>query len=131
MIYYMHLLSPPPVPTDLFKFTRRDPELHDLTPVPSQALPPPRLNDPRHVTAAVPNPQSTVLAPAIAVQEGTVEVTNTGPCLLLAGYSYGALITTYLPPIISSVIAQFQSPAEGSAHAEIRLRAECLSLIHI
>lgn len=127
MIYYMHLLSPPPVPTDLLKFTRFDSELHDLTPVPSQALPPPRLSDPRYVTAAVPNPHPAVPAPAIAVRGNTVEVPNTGPCLLLAGYSYGALITTYLPPIISSIIAQFQSPAEGSAHSEIRLRAECLA----
>lgn len=123
MIYYMHHLSPPPVPTDLPRFTRSDSDFHDLTPIPSQALPHPRLGDPPYVTVNT----STPLAPAIAVQEETVELTNNGPRLLLAGYSYGALITTYLPPIISSVIAQFQSPAEGSAHAEIRLRAQCLA----
>jgi hypothetical protein len=126
MIYYMYLLSPPPVPTDLFKSTRCGPNSLDLTPVPSQALPPPHRSDHQDVTAAIPHPHSSAAAP-IAVQEETVEGTNTGPRLLLAGYSYGALITTYLPPIISSVLAQFQNPAEGSAHAEIRLRAECLA----
>jgi hypothetical protein len=124
MVYYMHLLSPPPIPTDI-AITASDSELHNLSPVPSQALPPPRHSDPRYVTATVNG--STPLAPAIAVQEEVIEASDSGPRLLLAGYSYGALITTYLPPIISSVIAQFQSPAEGSAHAEIRLRAKCLA----
>ncbi|KAE9366972.1 hypothetical protein N431DRAFT_385062 [Stipitochalara longipes BDJ] len=125
MIYYMHLLSPPPMTTDLYRFTHFDPELHDLTPVPSQALPPPHLSGPRFVTATVNN--STADAPAIAVQEERPEGMNTGPRLLLAGYSYGALVTTHLPPIITSIIAQFQNPTEGSAHAEIRLRAGCLA----
>lgn len=124
IVYYMHLLSQPPIPTDI-AITRSDTQLHDLTPVPSQALPPSRPSDPRYVTATVNS--STPLAPAIAVQEEIIEASDTRPRLLLAGYSYGALITTYLPPIISSVMAQFQSPAEGSAHAEIRLRAECLA----
>jgi len=49
------------------------------------------------------------------------------PRLLLAGYSYGALITTTLPPMLSSIIAPFQSPQAGSPFAEIRLRASCLA----
>ena len=125
MVYYMHLVSPPPMPTDLSVFTCSDPELHNLSPVPSQALPSPRRSDPRYVTASIKS--SIPLGPAVAIQQDKVKVSNTGPCLLLAGYSYGSLITTYLPPILSSVIAQFQNPAEGSAHAEIRLRAECLA----
>ena len=47
--------------------------------------------------------------------------------LLLAGYSYGALITTCLPPILSNIVAPFQSPRPGSSFAEIRLRASCLA----
>lgn len=125
MIYYMHHLAPPPIPTDLSGFTHLDPALHDLTPVPSQALPPPRHSGPRYATATVRS--FTTLTPAIATQEKKIELPNTEPRLLLAGYSYGALITTHLPPIISSVIAQFQNPAEGSAYAEIRLRSECLA----
>lgn len=125
VVYYMHLLSPPPIPTDLSVFARSDPELHNLSPVPSQALPSPRPSDPRYVTATIKS--SVPLAPAIAIRQEKIKVSNTGPRLLLAGYSYGSLITTYLPPILSSVIAQFQNPAEGSAHAEIRLRAECLA----
>jgi hypothetical protein len=120
----MHHLSPPAIPIDL-PFTRSDPELHNLSPVPSQALPPPRPSDPRYVIAPVTCP--TPVAPAIAVQEETSDTPNTKPRLLLAGYSYGALITTCLPPIITSVISQFQNPVEGSAHAEIRLRADSLA----
>jgi len=125
MIYYMHHLSPPPVPIELPKFTRSDPKLHDLSPVPSQALPAPRPSDPRYVTASVSSP--TPVAPAILVEEEKVHTPNVEPRLLLAGYSYGALITKCLPPIIGSVISPFQSPVQGSAHAEIRLRADCLA----
>ncbi|KAG9241079.1 Alpha/Beta hydrolase protein [Calycina marina] len=49
------------------------------------------------------------------------------PLLLLAGYSYGALITTTLPPILSSVLGPFQTPTVGNAYAEIRLRASHLA----
>lgn len=49
------------------------------------------------------------------------------PRLLLAGYSYGALITTCLPPMLSSIIAPFQTPQPGSSYAEIRLRASSLA----
>ena len=118
----MHHLSPPPIPTDLPKPTYSS-GLHDLSPVPSQALPPP--HDPRYTSELVSSP--TTVAPAISVRGEKDDAQNTQPRLLLAGYSYGALITTHLPPIISSVISQFQSPAEGSACAEIRLRAESLA----
>ena len=52
---------------------------------------------------------------------------NWHPRLLLAGYSYGALITTCLPPILSSIIYPFQNPQPGSSYAEIRLRASYLA----
>ena len=52
---------------------------------------------------------------------------NWHPRLLLAGYSYGALITTCLSPILNSIIFPFQNPQPGSAHAEIRLRASYLA----
>ncbi|KAK5659195.1 hypothetical protein OQA88_1286 [Cercophora sp. LCS_1] len=51
---------------------------------------------------------------------------NDTPVLLLAGYSYGAMITTNLPPL-ESILAQFDTPACGSSAAEARLRAQHLA----
>ncbi|OLN96959.1 hypothetical protein CCHL11_07435 [Colletotrichum chlorophyti] len=48
------------------------------------------------------------------------------PLLLLGGYSYGAMITTQIPPM-ASILAQFRAPAVGSAAADIRLRAQHLA----
>lgn len=48
------------------------------------------------------------------------------PLLLLAGYSYGAMVTTNLPPL-ETVLAPFNTPTCGSPAAEIRLRAEHLA----
>ncbi|KAF9869659.1 putative acid phosphatase [Colletotrichum karsti] len=48
------------------------------------------------------------------------------PLLLLGGYSYGAMVTTQIPPI-KYILAQFKSPAVGSAAADIRLRAQHLA----
>ncbi|KAJ0166839.1 hypothetical protein CTA2_5628 [Colletotrichum tanaceti] len=48
------------------------------------------------------------------------------PLLILSGYSYGAMITTQIPPI-SQILAQFKLPAAGSAAADIRLRAQHLA----
>ena len=106
MIYYLHHLSPPSptLPLKQQKFTRSDPDFHDLSPVPSQSVPPP----PGH-SNPTPLPEKDV------------------PRLLLAGYSYGAMITSSLPPIIRSIIHPFQSPTLGSPHAEIRMRADCLA----
>ncbi|TVY22266.1 hypothetical protein LHYA1_G009183 [Lachnellula hyalina] len=101
IVYYLHLLSPPEAPP---KFTLSDPGRHDLTPVPSQALPPPT---------------------TLQLEQDNEQ--DTRPRLLLAGYSYGALITCSLPAILSSIIAPFQDPPPRSAHAEIRLRAERLA----
>ncbi|KAK0611025.1 Alpha/Beta hydrolase protein [Immersiella caudata] len=57
--------------------------------------------------------------------EATVPPTNS-PILLLAGYSYGAMVATNLPPL-DAVLAPFDTPACGSPAAEIRLRAQHLA----
>lgn len=48
------------------------------------------------------------------------------PVLLLAGYSYGAMITTQLPSL-ETILAIFKTPVSGSPAAEIRLRAEYMA----
>lgn len=115
MVYYLHLLSPPQAPPSQPVFTRSD---YDLTPVPSQALPP------QHIEHLSP----TSSHPSINILSERSSGIDTNPRLLLAGYSYGALITSSLPAILSSIIAPFQNPVPASAHAEIRLRAECLAI---
>lgn len=47
------------------------------------------------------------------------------PMLLMAGYSYGAMITTQLPPL-ADVLARFSSPTTSSEAGQIRTRAESL-----
>lgn len=49
-----------------------------------------------------------------------------GPTLLLAGYSYGAMITATLPPL-NEILGQFETPSSHSNAAQIRLRAESLA----
>ncbi|KAK0113616.1 hypothetical protein ONS96_014471 [Cadophora gregata f. sp. sojae] len=122
MVFYMHLLSPLPLPAGLPAFTRSNPELHELTPVPSQAVSPPHFSDSQYLA-----PTSSADLLSSTSEKERSGVVNTQPRLLLAGYSYGALITSLLPPIISSIISPFQTPAPGSAYAEIRLRADCLA----
>ncbi|KAL7944945.1 phosphatidylinositol-glycan biosynthesis class S domain-containing protein [Trichoderma barbatum] len=45
------------------------------------------------------------------------------PVLMMAGYSYGAMITAQLPPL-NELLERFASPDSGSNAAQIRLRAE-------
>jgi hypothetical protein len=118
MLYYLHHLSPPsPYPQiEQPKFTKYHSELHDLTPIPSQAIPP------SHDTLS---PISSNPIPQIELKPFATP--SSQPLLLLAGYSYGAMITSCLPPIISALIDPFQSPEVGSSYAEIRMRAECLA----
>jgi hypothetical protein len=122
MIYYLHHLSPPTPnpPLEQPKFDRSEAELHDLSPVPSQALPPPHDTDLELLSPTTP---STI--PKFDFDVPRIPLSQTR--LLLAGYSYGAMITSSLPPIISSMIHPFQTPQLGSAHAEIRMRADCLA----
>jgi hypothetical protein len=113
MAYYVHLLVPPHAdlsPIEPPKFTHSNIEPHNLTPVPSQSLPPPHLDG-----AISPNTSS------------HAKVASTQPLLLLGGYSYGAMVTSCLPAILSSILEPFQAPVAGSAHAEIRMRAESLA----
>ena len=49
------------------------------------------------------------------------------PVFLLAGYSYGAMITTQLPPL-QAVIASFSTPSTNCDAGQIRSRAESLAL---
>ncbi|KAG5985448.1 hypothetical protein E4U55_000010 [Claviceps digitariae] len=48
------------------------------------------------------------------------------PLLLMGGYSYGAMVTTQLPPI-EELLSPFASPEADSDAAEIRLRAQHLA----
>lgn len=50
----------------------------------------------------------------------------TPPVLLLGGYSYGAMITSQIPPL-HVILEPFASPLAGSDAAEVRLRAEHLA----
>ncbi|KAM0813939.1 hypothetical protein AB5N19_13941 [Seiridium cardinale] len=51
---------------------------------------------------------------------------SSSPIMLQAGYSYGAMITTKLPPL-HDIIALFESPAVHTDAADIRLRAQHLA----
>lgn len=48
------------------------------------------------------------------------------PTLLQCGYSYGATVTTKIPPL-DAILAQFHSPAVHTSAADIRLRAQHLA----
>jgi hypothetical protein len=48
------------------------------------------------------------------------------PMILQAGYSYGAMVTTKLPPL-DTILAPFHSPAIHTPAADIRLRAQHLA----
>ncbi|EXJ96140.1 hypothetical protein A1O1_01266 [Capronia coronata CBS 617.96] len=52
--------------------------------------------------------------------------TKESPLLILGGYSYGAMITSHLPPV-DVVASLFESLIPGSAQSEIKLRAMDLS----
>ncbi|KAJ5041552.1 uncharacterized protein L3040_005135 [Drepanopeziza brunnea f. sp. 'multigermtubi'] len=121
MVYYCKILSPQRMPFDMPSFTRSDPEVSELSPVLSGSTSAPHSGNSQFSTAS--------LSPGFTLTFGKegLPAPKTQPRLLLAGYSYGALITSLLPPIISSLISPFQAPDPGSAYAEIRLRAESLA----
>ncbi|KAK4445066.1 Alpha/Beta hydrolase protein [Podospora aff. communis PSN243] len=66
------------------------------------------------------------ISPRVESLTETTVPTPNSPILLLAGYSYGAMVTTKLPPL-ETVLAPFDTPACGSPAAEIRLRAQHLA----
>lgn len=63
---------------------------------------------------------------ATSVKEATATAAVDVPVLLLCGYSYGAMITSQLPPL-PDVLAPFATPQTASAAADIRLRAQHLA----
>ena len=104
MVFYLHQIRSPAQHLENIEPAH---EFHRLSPIPSQVTAPPK-SDSGHST----EPSSEA---------------NPQPLLLLAGYSYGALITTSLPPALASVISPFQTPTGGSPHEEIRQRARFLA----
>ncbi|PQE32524.1 acid phosphatase protein [Rutstroemia sp. NJR-2017a WRK4] len=106
MVYYMHYLTTPYSPP--IEELSCEPGVIDLTPVPSQRLPQPIVSS--------------------CSDEGQSNGQNdTRPLLLLAGYSYGSLITTCLPPSLFSILVPFQNPTSGTPHADIKARARFLA----
>lgn len=69
---------------------------------------------------------STVSEENRAVQVQPPTLSSPAPILLLSGYSYGAMITTHLPPL-DAILSLFLTPESGSPAAEIRLRAQHLA----
>ena len=59
-------------------------------------------------------------------KDATTQESSEPPVLILAGYSYGAMITTQIPPL-EQILDPFSQPAIGSPEAEIRLRAQHLA----
>jgi hypothetical protein len=104
MVTYLDHIQPPAWPIQFSEYTKSELEVRRLSPISSQAVPLSKSNS-KASTAPAPNQN------------------DTRPLLLLAGYSYGALITARLPPILASILNPFQTPITGSPHAEIRLRA--------
>ncbi len=60
------------------------------------------------------------------LSSSTNTTTPAPPILLLAGYSYGATVTTKLPPL-NDILSHFDSPVIHTAAADIRLRAQHLA----
>jgi alpha/beta superfamily hydrolase len=125
MVYFMHYLS---LPQSFYSDSQPswDEEPYTLTPIPSHALLPqdwpvsPRshkfapvspINTSRTVDGQRKNGEDPKLSP---------------PLLLLAGYSYGSMITVQLPAL-SSILSLFSAPELGTAASEIRLRAKQLA----
>ena len=98
VIHYLQVLAP--CGADSVAVYEEDVAEATLTPIPSAALPPPL-----HFTASGQKPRIS---------------------LILGGYSYGSMITSHLPPT-SEILSRFTDPAEGSAEAEIKLRASRLA----
>lgn len=117
MIYFMHYLSVPDgigVGADMFL---DDAGGHSLTPIPSNAMPPP------HSPMSPRSGWNSSLEEDI---EMVISSTDSRPLLVLAGYSYGSMITTQLPAL-SSILALFSKPTAGTAAWEIRCRARLLA----
>lgn len=110
MVTYLHYLAVPN-PSKLPPLTLSEPQLQ-IAPVPSRRL----------LESANDNPSA---GPTFSSPEpGSSDLR---PLLLLAGYSYGSLVTINLEPSILSILAPFQNPVSGCPYADIRSRARFLA----
>ena len=85
----------------------------------------PELSEPMPISADAPPPLSPIrTGEPLTDPLGTPHDRMT---LILGGYSYGSLITTHLPPY-EAMIERFAHVSQGTAEAEIRLRASSLAM---
>ncbi|KAI9732716.1 MAG: hypothetical protein M1818_007450 [Claussenomyces sp. TS43310] len=130
MIYFMHHLSPHNLLLDAPPM-KNCAAPYDLSPIPSHSLP--AQSPPSH-TSRSRSSINRADAQASAFPEfdtgmsmgEVLDETDSKPVLLLAGYSYGALMTTLLPSL-QLVLNLFHAPEVGTAASEIRLRASRLA----
>ncbi|CAD6448284.1 8ff88f70-bc29-41f3-9d37-a353152a37b6 [Sclerotinia trifoliorum] len=111
IVTYLHHLTVP-YSSSAPSFTQSDPQLQDLAPIRSQG--------PLETT----NDSSSGKNTPAGSSPGGFEAQ---PILLLAGYSYGTLITINLDPSLLAILAPFQQPVSGSPFADIRSRARFLA----
>ncbi|KAK6613834.1 putative acid phosphatase [Botrytis cinerea] len=111
IVTYLHHLSVP-YSSRPPSFAHSDPQLHNLAPVPSERLM---------------QPTNDSLPGKSTYAGSSVDSNDAQPLLLLAGYSYGSLITINLEPSLLGMLAPFQQPASGSPYADIRSRARFLA----
>lgn len=99
---------------------------HDLSPIPSHVLPATHSRD----SKLSKHPQShTMLNEDGGLLPKPSDDDSVAPLLLMAGYSYGSMVTTLLPSL-PNILSQFDTPQLGTAAAEIRLRATQLAKTH-
>jgi hypothetical protein len=100
--------------------------IHHLAPTCPQPLP---------LTPGVLSADNTPLSPIQSSIQSPQEALSPAPALpgesaiilLLAGYSYGSLITSHLPPT-KDIIARFDHPEPGTAEAEIKSRSRICAI---
>jgi hypothetical protein len=81
-----------------------------------------------HLESVFQSEPSTPTSPDIPISLDTAitPAPRVRPVLLMGGYSYGAFVTTRIPPL-DAILQPFISPIAGSDAAEVRLRAEHLA----
>ncbi|KAF7856056.1 hypothetical protein EAF04_010012 [Stromatinia cepivora] len=112
IVTYLHHLTVP-YSSSPPSFTQSDPQLQNLAPVQLQGpLESAHDSSSGNLTSA----------------ESNLGGFEAQPILLLAGYSYGTLITMNLEPSLLTILAPFQQPVSGSPCADIRSRARFLAI---
>lgn len=110
IIYYIHCLDP---------FKDRHPTAEEHTTSPTA----------KHSTAEEQQTASPTRSPNSKngeTKKRNVASKRAAPVLIIGGYSYGAVVTTQLPPL-PTILERFASPPSHSDAAHIRLRAETLA----